>query len=64
MRPGDVITEVAGKAVRNVAELMTAVAALPPGSAAPFTVQRAEGSATLEITPGVRPSPQQPAGRR
>jgi hypothetical protein len=35
MRPGDVITEVAGKPVRNVAELLTNVAALPPGTAAP-----------------------------
>ncbi|MBD9533193.1 trypsin-like peptidase domain-containing protein [Comamonas sp. CMM01] len=64
MRPGDVITEVAGKPVRNVAELMTNVAALPPGTAAPFIVQRADGSTTLQITPGVRPSPPQQVNRR
>jgi S1-C subfamily serine protease len=55
---------VAGKPVRNVAELMTAVAALPPNQAAAFTVQRADGSASLEISPGVRPTPQQLRGNR
>ena len=63
MRPGDVIVDVAGKAVRNVSELLTAVAALKPSEAAPFTVQRGEGSLTLQIVPGVRPSAQRAARR-
>jgi serine protease DegQ len=63
MRPGDVIVDVAGKAVRNVSELLTAVAALKPSEAAPFTVQRGDGSLTLQIVPGVRPSAQRAARR-
>ena len=58
MRPGDVIVEVAGKPVRNVSELLTTVAALKPAEAAPFNVQRGDGNITLQIAPGVRPSPQ------
>jgi serine protease DegQ len=64
MRPGDVIVEVAGKPVRNVSELLTTVAALKPSEAAPFNVQRGDGSITLQIAPGVRPSPQRAAARR
>jgi Do/DeqQ family serine protease len=58
MRPGDVIVKVDGKNVGNVSELLTAVAALKPGSAAPFNVQRADAQVELKITPGVRPKPQ------
>ena len=64
MLPGDVITAVEGKAVRNVAELMTAVAALPPGAPAGFTVQRANETSELQITPGTRPGPQKAVRRR
>ncbi|MDH0361804.1 S1C family serine protease [Comamonas aquatica] len=58
MLPGDVITAVQGQVVRNVAEMMTAVAALPPGQAAEFAVLRNGSETTLSITPGVRPAPQ------
>ena len=58
MLPGDVITAVHGRPVRNVAEMMTAVAALVPGEAAPFTVQRGAQALHLEIVPSTRPSPQ------
>lgn len=58
MRPGDVIVRVDGKAVGNVSELLTAVAALKPGTAAPFHIQRADTMVELKITPGVRPRPQ------
>ncbi|MDD5029313.1 MAG: trypsin-like peptidase domain-containing protein [Rhodoferax sp.] len=61
MQPGDVVTKVAGQDVRNVSELLTAVASLKPGVAAPFEVQRAAGSSTLRIAPGVRPKPRQMA---
>jgi len=61
IRPGDVVTKVANQDVHNVAELLTAVAALKPGTTAPFEVQRTEGKATLNIAPGVRPKPRQVA---
>ncbi|OIN91978.1 MAG: 2-alkenal reductase [Comamonadaceae bacterium CG1_02_60_18] len=61
MRPGDVVTKVADQDVRNVAELLTVVAALKPGAQAAFEVQRPDGKATLNIAPGVRPKPRQPA---
>jgi serine protease DegQ len=58
IRPGDVITSVNGKAVRNVPELLGQVAALKPGSASPFSVQRRDEALELKVTPGVRPRPQ------
>ncbi len=57
IRPGDVITDVAGKAISNVSELLTQVAALKPGEAAPFKVQRRDDAMTLNVTPGQRPRP-------
>ena len=59
MKPGDVVTEVAGQAVHNVAEMLSVVAALPPGQPQTFAVQRAAGKTTLQIAPGVRPKPRQ-----
>ena len=44
MRPGDVIVNVDGKKVGNVSELLTAVAALKPGTDSAFTVQRGDRS--------------------
>ncbi len=61
MKPGDVVTGVAEQPVNNVPELLTAVAALKPGTAAAFTVQRGSGATTLQIAPGLRPKPRQPA---
>jgi len=58
MRPGDVIVSVDGKSVGNVSQLLTAVAALKPGQAAAFDVQRADKRVELSINPGVRPRPQ------
>jgi Do/DeqQ family serine protease len=59
IRPGDVVTTVAGQETHSVAELLAQVAALKPGSAAPFEVQRADGKAKLQVTPGVRPKPRE-----
>ncbi|MGN1056267.1 MAG: S1C family serine protease [Comamonas sp.] len=59
MLPGDVIVEVDGQSVRNVPEMMTAVAALPPGQAADFELLRAGERLTLSISPSERPVPQQ-----
>lgn len=61
MKPGDVVTGVAGREVHNVAELLSQVAALKPGSPAAFDVQRADGKTKLQVTPGVRPKARQPA---
>ncbi len=57
VRPGDVIVGVAGKPVATVSELLTAVAALKPGEAAPFRVQRRDDALQLNVTPGQRPRP-------
>ncbi len=56
MRPGDVIVQVGDKPIRNVSELLTAVAALKPGEAAKFDVRRGEGPVELQISPGLRPA--------
>ena len=58
IRPGDVITAVAGKSVNNTSELLGAVAGLKPAVAAPLTVERKEGKTEIQITPGTRPQPQ------
>ena len=63
MRPGDVIVRVDDKAVGNVSELLTAVAALKPGTATPFALQRGDTMVDLKVTPGVRPRPQRAVRR-
>ena len=55
IRPGDVIIAVAGKPINNVAELLSAVAALKPGTAAKFSLLRREEKIELMVTPGTRP---------
>jgi len=55
MKPGDVVTLVAGKPVANVTELLTAVAALPPASRAQIGVQRGAEKIDLDVTVGERP---------
>lgn len=57
MLPGDVIVQVGDHQVLNVAEMMTAVAALQPGVSAPITVQRGAERLTLDVIPSVRPTP-------
>ncbi len=61
IKPGDVITAVNGKAVGSVTELLGAVAALKPGTAAPLSVQRGANSSEISVTPAKRqrPKPQQ-----
>jgi serine protease DegQ len=59
VKPGDVVTEVGGKEVANVSELLSNVAALKPGTPAPFKVQRRDEAVDLNVTPGVRPKPRQ-----
>ncbi|HQR99927.1 MULTISPECIES: trypsin-like peptidase domain-containing protein [unclassified Polaromonas] len=55
--PGDVITTVAGKPVRTVTELLSAVAALKPGVAAPLGVLRKDKKAEIAVIPGTRQRP-------
>jgi Do/DeqQ family serine protease len=55
MRPGDVVTQVAGKPVANMAELLTAVAALAPASQATLGVQRGGERLDLDVKVGERP---------
>jgi S1-C subfamily serine protease len=65
IKPGDVITEVAGKPVSSVSELLTSVAGLKPGAPVPFKIQRRDDTSDVNVTPGKRPkpkaTPQQPA---
>ena len=61
MRPGDVVISVGGKAVTNVSELLTNVAALKPGTASKFSLLRRDEKVELDVTPGVRPKPRKPA---
>ena len=55
IQPGDVITQVAGKPVATVPELLANVAALKPGTSAKFSVRRADKSMELDVTPAPRP---------
>jgi serine protease DegQ len=57
IRPGDVITSVAGKPVHNVSELLSSVATLKPGVASKLKLQRQDRQLELDVTPGVRPKP-------
>ena len=57
IRPGDVITSVEGRAVNNVAQLLSAVAALKPGTPATLEVVRKDGKTPVQVTPGKRTAP-------
>ena len=63
IRPGDVVEEVGGKPVGSVPELLTQVAALRPGEASVFKLQRAGRDLSLAVTPGQRPRPPAQASR-
>ncbi len=57
IKPGDVITAVAGKRVATVSELLSTVAALKPGTPVKFSLLRREDKVELDLTPGLRPKP-------
>jgi len=59
MRPGDVIVQAGGRPTHNVSQLLTVVAALKPGVATPFVVQRGAQQLELPVVSGTRPAPQQ-----
>ena len=60
LRPGDVITQVAGRPVSTVWQLLGAVAALKPGEPAKVTIARGDRRSDLTVVPGKRPSPKLP----
>jgi serine protease DegQ len=54
MRPGDVVTKIGDKTVHNTGELLSAVAALPPNSAARLGVQRGAQALDVQVQVGER----------
>ena len=54
LRPGDLVIGVAGKPVRHVADLLAAVAALPPGRPAGLEVMRRSSRQQLQVVPEQR----------
>jgi serine protease DegQ len=64
IKPGDVITAILGKRINSVSELLSNVAALKPGDPAKMTVQRADKTLELQVSPGVRPRPKASAQAR
>ncbi len=57
IRPGDVIDTVGDRRVADVAQLLTIVAALKPGTPVKVTVIRKNQKVDIDLTPGVRPKP-------
>ncbi len=55
VKPGDVVTAVGERRVRNVPELLAAVASLRPGEASAFAIVRKGSVEQLSIKPGTRP---------
>jgi serine protease DegQ len=55
LKPGDVLTKVAGTPVQHVGELLTQIAALTPGAPAKVEVMRRQQTMTLDVTPAQRP---------
>jgi serine protease DegQ len=62
VKPGDVVTRIGDKQVRNTAQLMNAVAALKPKSEALIAVQRGEKALELKVTVAQRPKSATPRG--
>jgi serine protease DegQ len=56
LRPGDVVVKIGGEPVQNTAQLMAAVAALKPDSAAVLRVQRGDKALDLKLDIGQRPA--------
>jgi S1-C subfamily serine protease len=55
LRPGDLLLTVAGQSVKTVGELLTQIAALPPGKSVKVEVMRRHQRMTLDVTPAQRP---------
>jgi Do/DeqQ family serine protease len=57
IRPGDVITQIDGQTMHTVSGLLTQIAALTPGQAAPFMLERRGEPVQVSVTPAQRPRP-------
>ena len=57
LQPGDVVTHIDHKPVRNVAELMSTVATLRPGLSYQIDLVRAGQEQQVHVTPSARPRP-------
>ncbi len=55
LRPGDVVTKIAGTPVTNTPQLLNAVAALKPRELATISVQRGENALDVKVTVAQRP---------
>ncbi|HAY11100.1 MAG TPA: 2-alkenal reductase, partial [Thauera sp.] len=58
IRPGDVLIELDGAAVRDPKTMLDMVAALPPGREATFRIRRGGQEIELGVEIGRRPTPQ------
>jgi serine protease Do len=56
LKPGDVIVEFGGSAIKDVPDLQKRVAAVEPGRAAPVTVMREKKTVALSVTIGEQPT--------
>ncbi len=56
LKPGDVIVEFGGSAIKDVPDLQKRVAAIEPGRAAPVKVMREKKTVTLSVTIGEQPT--------
>ena len=56
LRPGDVVTEVDGRAVSSANALIKAIATLQPGRAVTLSVRRGTHDVTIQVTIGRRPA--------
>jgi Do/DeqQ family serine protease len=56
LRPGDVIVEFGGSAIKDVPDLQKRVAAVEPGRVAPVTVMREKRTVTLSVKIGEQPT--------
>ena len=55
IKPGDIVTHVAGEEIGNVSELLTRIASLTPGKSAKVEILRRSDAMTLEVVPAQRP---------
>ena len=64
VKPGDVVTTVAGKAVGNTAQLLNAVAGLKPGTRSAIGIQRGAEAISIDIEVAKRPATRRVVQRR
>jgi S1-C subfamily serine protease len=57
IKPGDVLTQVAGKQVKDAQVMLELIAALEPGKTARFELKRDGRAVPVEVTIGKRPRP-------